>query len=516
MSVRAEPKRGWALLRALPLAMLLGLVVGLQAGCVNEDQVFVDRAALNLPSDTLFNFLGYVDREDTLTFCGNCHATFQASWKETGHAGAWDGLQNSGHPAPYCEACHTVSQLGNTLVDSAGWTLTQDERYLDVQCESCHGPGFAHVQDPLTAVPLASIEAGAEATVGCGECHNGAHHPFVEQWAISRHGTVPAWEESSTVLRLSSCRACHEGRTALANSFYEPSDYLEKEDAEANQPIVCVVCHDPHGTDVEGNLRASISMASTDNLCVRCHSNQGVPPNEHGPHAAQGLLVLGENVGWLPPDLEIPDPTHADNENLCASCHLATFTVEDPAFTSVGHTFAAIACLDEQGRPTTGGDCDVRDRDFRACAECHVDEVVGRGLYQSIKAELNGLLDQLWDDDNGDCVMDTFGVDFGLLPLVLQQLYPDTTELDPRDGVVTVAEGAYWNAQLAFTSDRTCFEEAYFYAGLAGEDTIPGTSTTAVDVGAHKASGDGVHNPALLVALLEASIDAVIGYYSLP
>jgi hypothetical protein len=37
---------------------------------------------------------------------------------------------------------------------------------------------------------LASIKSdtGAAVTNGCAECHSGTHHPFVEEWRMSRHG----------------------------------------------------------------------------------------------------------------------------------------------------------------------------------------------------------------------------------------------------------------------------------------------------------------------------------------
>jgi hypothetical protein len=51
--------------------------------------------------------------------------------------------------------------------------------------------------------------------------------------------------------------------------------------------------------------------------------------------------------------------------------------------------------------------------------------------------------------------------------------------------------------------------------GLAGEDTIPGTTPPEIGIhaSAHKASGEGVHNPELLEALLNASIEAVFRFY---
>lgn len=509
-----------------PVALLLGLV--LAAGCVDEDTVFVNRPAFDLPSDTVHNMLGYYadasNPDDPYagkqTSCGNCHATFQKGWLTTAHADAWEGLQSSGHAADYCESCHTVSKLGNVLTDDAGWELTSDPRYHDVQCESCHGPGQEHAANPSTAnAPLCSVEAGTTATVGCGECHSGEHHPFVDQWEESGHGQMHAWEESSSTSSSSRCTPCHEGRGALAVTFGESSNYLERDGSEP-QPINCVVCHDPHSDTYEAQLRADLGSSGLTNLCVRCHGRRGTPPSEHGPHAAQGLLVLGENVGWLPPDFLaptfggfLPEPhAHGDTDRMCGTCHVTTFEVTEPeTFNSVGHTFEAISCIDQVTGETVPGPCTNDERDFRACAACHGTEANAQTLLEGFVAELEGYLDALWTDTDGDCVMDA--TDAGLLPDVIAA--GDSTDLDPRDDLITTAEGALWNAQLAYPTSRPCFGDAYLYPGVAGEDTIPGTTTKAIHVGAHMASGEGVHNPELLEALLEASIEAVTNFYGL-
>jgi len=513
-----------------PVVLVLGLV--LAGGCVDEEAVFVDRPVFDLPSDTVFNMLGYyADRsnpEDPYaskqTACGNCHATFQKGWLATGHADAWAGLQSSPGAAEYCESCHTVSKLGNVLTDDAGWELTSDPRYHDVQCESCHGPGAEHSAVPSTAnAPLCSVEAGTTATVGCGECHSGEHHPFVDQWEESAHGAVPNQGTAIFVedfLGHGPCKTCHEGREALEGRFGEASNYLEKA-GDDPLPIHCVVCHDPHSSDREAQLRADIGAQDLTNLCIRCHANSGTPPSEHGPHAAQGLLVLGYNVGWLAPDFLAPNSggffpgahAHGETDDMCATCHVSTFVVTEPEFfQSVGHTFEAVSCLDAVTGEPVPGPCTNDERDFRACVTCHATEENSQTLYEGIIAELNLLLDALWTDTNGDCVLDPAPTDGGLLAGVVAA--GDSTDLDPRDDLITTAEGAWWNGQLAYTHERPCWGEATLYFGIAGPDEEPEDGTPdGIHVSAHKASGEGVHNPDLLVALLEASIEAVTNFY---
>jgi predicted CXXCH cytochrome family protein len=289
--------------------------------------------------------------------------------------------------------------------------------------------------------------------------------------------------------------------------FLETGDYLEKGGLE-NQPITCAVCHDPHGSEFQGNLRADISDLSLDNFCVRCHSMRVAPPSLHGPHGAQGPLVLQRQVGWIPAGYEAPPVgSHGNDSNprLCATCHVMSYTVTDDqggfVFEAVGHTFEAIPCLDEQGIPAPGP-CEFAARDFLACAECHGSEVEARQDYEIALTTINDLLDQIWVDTDGDDVLDAD--DDGLLPIVIA--LGDTVALDPRDDVITVPEGVLWNAQLAFTADRMHFGYVILWPGVAGD------GGEGIIYSSHKSSGNGVHNPVFLTTLLQASIDALIAW----
>lgn len=510
-----DTRWGWQRLCLLPLAALL--LAGGSTGCVDEETVFAERPPFQDPIDSQNNFLGYVDSDTKLTSCGNCHATFQAGWVATGHAEAWAGLQSSDHAQAFCEGCHTISDLGNGLTQTAGYPAVRGEvgaeRYQDVQCESCHGSGWDHVNDPTAAnAPLCSALAATDATTGCGECHNGTHHPFVEQWELSGHANT------SFASGRVGCDECHEGKRALVRKFFETSNYVEKNDPEP-LAIVCIVCHDPHGTDFAGNLRAPIDVAGgdlvlppTDHLCYGCHSRQGTPPSSHGPHAAQGPLVLQTDIGWIPGGFQAPPRgshgSPSSNEELCVTCHVVEYEISDPEtggflFNSVGHTFEAMPCLNEQGIPDPTLECEIGVRDVKGCLECHSNEDQVRGLLDLLLDDLSILLDQLWFDTDGDNVMDAS--DAGLLPQVIA--LGDTTDLDPRDNLVTVAEGAMWNAQVAHTELQPWFADAVVYEGLAGADQA------GIHWSAHVASGNGVHNPRFLKALLEASIEAVIAEY---
>ncbi len=491
--------------RSVSPLFLAVLLAGGAWGCMDRDAMYVEPSPWGDALDGSSGFLGYSDPAAKETQCSGCHPGPQLEWVETAHADAWAGLQGSGHAAGYCEACHNVSALGNGVTDpNVAWTATGDPRFLDVQCESCHGPGLGHVTYPAGEQPLASLDAMLDATNGCGECHNGTHHPFVEQWSTSAHGKGP---NTAYAGGRSACAPCHEGKAALEVTFGVNANYLEKGGDEL-LTITCAVCHDPHGSAFDGQLRASIDLPTEDNLCMRCHSRSGTPWSSHGPHAAQGFLILGRDVGYVPPGsglkLEVIPNPHGprNNEGLCATCHMQRGTFTDAAgnfvLESVGHSFDAISCLDENGIPDAELSCPVEERTFATCAGsgCHADEDFARRAYLKRKDRLNLLLDQLWVDSDHDHNLEQ--TDGGLLPQVLAAGFG--AELNPASPVMTPAKGALWNAMLAWTDDRPYWSDA---------------AVGGAHFGSHPNSGNGVHNPHLLEALLLASIGDVRSAYGI-
>lgn len=415
------------------LACVVGMIV-LVAGCTDTETIFVDRPLFDDPPADASGFLGYGTEDaqaSNFSVCGNCHIGSQSEWELTAHSDAWTTLQNSGGAQSFCEGCHSISERGNAAEGQVAWEATADPRYQDVQCESCHGPGAGHISNPEAAQPLASISVGLDLENGCAECHQGSHHPFTDEWAQSRHGfagnTYPRDREG--------CQSCHEGRNALV-ALGVNADYIEKDGVE-NLHIVCAVCHDPHNTTNESQLRFPIDVADVDNnLCMKCHHKRAVPEatNSRGPHSPQGPLLLGEEVGWIPPnfDTNIVRGTHgsAQNEKLCATCHVFAREITDPitgdfVLSSKGHLFQPIPCLDAQGVPTAG-DCDVSERSFESCVECHGDETSARTAY----------------------LVSTARIESRVAELAAQLAGVPAAAFDDTDGVLSVAEGALFNQKL--------------------------------------------------------------------
>lgn len=447
------------------LFTLLAYSVLAASGCVDETIVLRNPDLYTELPAAAEGFIGYTDAGARLTVCGNCHVEKQGDWLATGHANAWKGLQDTGYASESCEGCHATGELGNAVTKLAGHGATRDPRYQDVQCEACHGPGLTHVSDPSgTNHPLAPLQVAVGSTTGCGECHQGNHTPFVEEWTESRHGYgayAPLYRT------LTGCKQCHGGEAAL-ESWGIQADYVEK--GTNSLGITCAVCHDPHGGPNEGQLRFPLGVPDVDqNLCMKCHQNRAVPnldlPNRE-PHSPEGPLLLGRDVGWLPPGFSYERGTvvgtHGSESNakLCAGCHVNAFEVTDPqtgghVFTSTGHSFKAIPCVDGEGIPTGSDNCakTATARSFTSCAAggCH-------GSPQSAATAMD-----LAQSRIADLVSE--------LNAVLAKV--PAAEFSPTDNRFTSAEGAKFNAAL-------------------GSDP-----------------SSAVHNPLLMEALLIASINEV-------
>ncbi len=444
-------------------------------------------------------FLGYSDPLTQQTTCGNCHIEKQRSWQTSGHASAWNDLQASGGAQSYCAPCHTTSGFGNAAPDSAGYAAVDSAAqkfYLDVQCEACHGPGAAHVSAPETTQPLSTIIADTGAVVGCATCHTGTHNPFVGEWRQSRHGILNAYPAGNA-----SCQGCHEGKAATLR-FDSEARFVEQGQTQA-QPLVCSVCHDPHGNANPANLRRPVDQRDlATNLCMSCHNRRTAPETGssrgNSPHSAQGPVLLGTG-GWIPPnftyDTSLIQSSHGSDANprLCAGCHVESFSVNDAttgAFVvnATGHRFLAIPCVDANGAPDSAQACgnNLAQRRFATCAVsgCHSTEAAARGAFLTVEARVDNYVNTLWIDADGDRVIDAFPADSGLLPKV-KELFP--TEINPSNTTITVGDGAEYNARMF--SKR-------LYAAADGSH--------------------GVHNPFYYEALLIATINSVRATYALP
>jgi len=490
-------------------------VLAVGTACTDETITVIDTVpvAIRPGPDLEAGFLGYYEAADGLTNCGNCHVDHQKRWATTAHASAYDAPESTGHAQPSCYGCHTVNENGNSFAamgTAGGWNAVEDEAYHDVQCESCHGPGLDHAEVPdFNPPPLAQLgvldhTSSLPEASSCAGCHSGSHHPFVEEWAQSRHAHAvesPATREG--------CNACHEGRGVLA-AWGMATNYLESEDlvtADNTIGITCAVCHDPHGSKNEHQLRWPLATLDPEqNLCMKCHLRRTLPAGGSSrgntPHAPQGAVLLGtggyQNPAYLDTLLlqAAAASSHASttrNPKICAGCHLFSFDTQDSdgnAFTVTGHLFRPIPCYGPDMLPTdTITNCayTTAERSFKACAVsgCHDTEDQAALFLSLARQRSNQLSATLWRDLDGDRTIDPFPTDDGYLA----KIRANTTDLNPSDAIVSAADGAEFNLRLV------------------GED----------DAGFLYDNGDKshtVHNPFIAEALLRASIEELVDIYT--
>ncbi|NIW99650.1 MAG: hypothetical protein GWN13_15645, partial [Phycisphaerae bacterium] len=140
--------------------------------------------------------------------CSQCHPGMHDDWEMTGHAEAWAGLMTSSHAGPSCFPCHAVGYEPQPNTGNSGHDEAPIDKFVDVQCENCHGPGSDHADGPSPA----NITVDWDALV-CGKCHDGEHHPYYTEWQDSPHGFDPATSAHGAPAN-SFCQGCHEGVAA--------------------------------------------------------------------------------------------------------------------------------------------------------------------------------------------------------------------------------------------------------------------------------------------------------------
>ena len=482
----------------LAITSLLAGVTGItMAGC-SDDVVYRDREPFNPPPAAAKGFLGYYDDAAKQTTCGNCHVDYQARWSGTHHARAYTTLNANAGKQDSCFSCHTVTGNGNVASGtSAGHDAVKNAAYFDVQCESCHGPGLEHVEGVGQASvvrPLAKLASTGTGT--CSDCHSGSHHPFAAEWSGSRHSTVSASRATNA-----SCAGCHESRQALLK-WGEDVNFAEKATATNYLPVAtCATCHDPHGTANPAQLRFPVTSQDPEqNLCMKCHMRRAEPepPATASPHAPQGAVLLGI-AGWRPPGFAYDTAsiygTHATEKNprLCAGCHVTKFTVNDKltgsfVFQATGHLMRPVPCLNAQGVPTADKTCayTTTARSWQSCTQsgCHANAAAANNAFNTVRARMKFLTDQLWQNLNNDGTLQAAPTDGGLLPTLRAQR---PTEWSSADNAISPAEGAEFNARL-------CGEY-----GQSNSD-----------------NSKGVHNPFLCEALLISTISYIKSHYGLP
>jgi len=194
-------------------------------------------------------------------------------------------------------------------------------------CESCHGPGQAHVDGggDKTKIRMFETMTASEASAVCTTCHNRGEHLMWDSSAHESRGvgcttchSVHSPKSEKAQLKKATisetCATCHRDKVMktkrsahmpVSNDPNRPASHME-----------CTTCHNPHGST---NVKMLRTGTSVNDLCTSCHTEKRGPylwehaavvdscTNCHDPHGSsfQRMLVTQEPM-------------------LCQRCHVTT------------------------------------------------------------------------------------------------------------------------------------------------------------------------------------------------
>lgn len=149
-----------------------------------------------------------------------------------------------------CATCHqdVVKKFGTTNPHSR---LALEHAGKGVTCESCHGPGKAHVEGggDVTKIRRFDKMTSKEVDETCLTCHAGAHANF-ERSAHAENGvgctschSVHQAETPEHLLKAEQPQLCFQCHTDIKPAFAQPFHHRVDEGL-----MSCSDCHDPHGT----------------------------------------------------------------------------------------------------------------------------------------------------------------------------------------------------------------------------------------------------------------------------
>ena len=202
-------------------------------------------------------------------------------------------------------------------------------------CESCHGPGSRHIDDPganplkvFTKLPPEQVNAT------CTTCHNRGEHAL--------------WDGSQHEARRLACTTCHsvhdyksptkqlKEKTQAAVCAPCHREKIAKVDRSGHMPVregklECTTCHNIHGATNVRLLRKGDSIAE---LCTSCHADKRGPYLWEHPPSRDGCVTCHDPHGSSNERMLVAKPPI-----LCQRCHVHTrhpSTIYDAALVGAG------------------------------------------------------------------------------------------------------------------------------------------------------------------------------------
>jgi DmsE family decaheme c-type cytochrome len=215
-----------------------------------------------------------------------------------------------------CATCHEdqVKAFKKTIHGQKGFEMRSDKG-----CETCHGPGSAHVESGGDKTLIRRFETlkGDEASNVCLQCHENGNRTYWkggvhQQRSVSctschtiHHGQTETLLKTANVI--DTCAGCHlQIKAQLQRTSHHPM---------REGLMTCTSCHNPHGTATPKMITAN----SVNEQCYTCHTEKRGPFLWEHPPVRENCLNCHMPHGSNHPKLLV-----AKRPFLCQNCHLDT------------------------------------------------------------------------------------------------------------------------------------------------------------------------------------------------
>jgi len=244
--------------------------------------------------------------------CHEAHGTAEGQGRPVGATGAADGEAHR-IGSESCAICHENAHPD--LGESVHAKLMKGENAAG--CESCHGPGSAHVAgggDKVLIKNPGGLARGHQAEF-CLSCHENVEgmffytrgeHARSGMTCTSCHDPLASEKKSTRKSDPDLCITCHQDvRAEFMLPYHHPLD---------REAVTCSSCHNPHSAS-----KSFLSLATRKEACFKCHSDKRGPfLFEHEADRNDGCVICHKPHGGVNNRLL----THRRVSDVCIQCHV--------------------------------------------------------------------------------------------------------------------------------------------------------------------------------------------------